>query len=65
MFCSEAAKSVQPHHLSVVVYNLRDHAHRFQSGKPAQVHGRFGVARTFTHSTVNGAQRENMPGTGD
>jgi hypothetical protein len=65
MFSSKAAKSVQAHHLSVVVHNLRDHAHRVQTGKPAQVHGRFGVARTLTHSTVNGAKGENMPGTGD
>ena len=64
MLGSENPEAVQPHHLPVVVYNLGNHAHRLQAGKPAEVDGRFGVPRTFTHSPLNGTQRENMPGAG-
>src|SRR6478735_1826983 len=64
MLDGEAAQSVQPHHFSVVVHKLCYHAHGLQARQPAQVHGRLGVAGTFPHSPLNGAEGKNMPGTG-
>ena len=64
MLGSENPESVKPHHLTVVVHHFGDHAHRLQSGEPAEIDGRFGVAGAFTHSPSNGTQRKNMPGTG-
>jgi hypothetical protein len=65
MLSGEAAKSVQPHHFSVVVHQLCNHTHGLQAGKPAKVHGRLGVPGTFPHSPLNSAQGKNMPGTGE
>ena len=64
MFGGERAEPVQPHHFAVVVHNFGDHAHRLQSGKPAQVHRGLGVAGAFPHTALNRPERENMPGPG-
>ncbi|BAS08642.1 GTP cyclohydrolase/3,4-dihydroxy-2-butanone 4-phosphate synthase bi-functional protein [Arthrobacter sp. Hiyo4] len=64
MFSGESPQPVEPHHFTVVVHNLGDHAHWLQSGEPAEVHGRLGMAGAFTHSSLNCPERENMPGPG-
>ncbi len=50
MFSGKVSQAVQPHHFTVVMYQLCDHTHRSQPGKTTQVHGSFRVTWTFTHS---------------
>ncbi|MNZ56689.1 hypothetical protein D3C78_746410 [compost metagenome] len=65
MLAGEGQQLRAPRHAAVVVDDLAEHARRPALGQQGEVERRLGVAGPLEHAAGLGAQREDVPGTGE